>query len=146
MITWVSKNYWEMLLSELSQAGKIINCTRKIICNNCEQINVSGDILNAGWNVEDEEDYGFTSSFFKIPPTVIDYITKTKMMKMQLGNLIFQRDIENIDKWYDEGNCIDMVYDKEYDERNWISENYEYTFTNDIEVLKLGTLSSKRYI
>ena len=67
-----------MLLSEFSQSEKIIPCPRKIICNNCEQNNLLGDILNAGDNVDDEEDYGFTESFFKISPSVIDDYTKKK--------------------------------------------------------------------
>ena len=61
-----------MLLSEFSQAEKIIPCPRTIICNNCENNNLLGDILNAVDNVDDQEDYGFTGSFFKISPTVID--------------------------------------------------------------------------
>ena len=48
-----------MLLSEFSQAGKIIPFPRTIICNNCEQNNLLGDILNSGDNVDDQEDYGF---------------------------------------------------------------------------------------
>ena len=31
-----------------------------------------GDILNAGDNVDDQEDYEFTGLFFKIAPTVKD--------------------------------------------------------------------------
>ena len=65
-----------MLLSEFSQAEKNIPCPRKIICNNREQNIMLGDILNAGDNVDDQEDYGFRGSFFKIPPTVIDDYTK----------------------------------------------------------------------
>ena len=34
-------------------------CARKIICNTYEKMNVSGDILNDGGNVIDQEDYGF---------------------------------------------------------------------------------------
>ena len=44
---------------------------------------MSGDILNSGANVEDQEDYGFIASFFKISPIVIDDITKNKLMKMK---------------------------------------------------------------
>ena len=55
-----------MLLSKFLQAQIIIPCHRTIICNNCEQMNVLGDILNAGDNEEDQEDYGFTGSFSKI--------------------------------------------------------------------------------
>ena len=43
---------------------------RTIICNTCEKMNVSGDILNAGGNVEVLEDYGFKGSFFKTPPSL----------------------------------------------------------------------------
>ena len=60
-----------MILYEFSQAERIITCPRENICNNCEEMNVSGDILNAGGNVKDEEDYEFTASFFKVLPTVI---------------------------------------------------------------------------
>ena len=45
-----------------------------------------GDILNAGDDVDDKEDYGFRGSFFKISPTVIDNYTKNKFMTMQLEN------------------------------------------------------------
>ena len=87
-----------MLISEFSQVEKIIPYPRTIICNDYEQMNVLGHILNAGGNVEDQEYYGFTASFFKIDLTVIYDITKNKLMKMQLGNLRSQRDIYNIDK------------------------------------------------
>ena len=72
-----------MLLSEFSQAGKIIPCPRTIICNNCEQMNLLGDIFNTGDNVDDQEYYWFTWSL-KPPPTVIDNHTKRKIMNMQL--------------------------------------------------------------
>ena len=61
-------------------------------------MNVLDDIFNAGGNIEDQEDYGFTAPFFKISPTFIDDITKMKWMNMQLGNLRSQGDMENIDK------------------------------------------------
>ena len=80
------------------QAGKIIPCPRTIICNNCEQINVLGEILSASYNDEDQEYYGVTGSFYKIAPTVIDESTKMKLMNMQLWNMRSQRNIENIDK------------------------------------------------
>ena len=76
LITWEFKNSWEILLSEFSQAEQIIPRPRKIICNNCEQNNLLGDIWNAGDNVNDQENYGFTRSFIKIAPTVVDYYTK----------------------------------------------------------------------
>ena len=56
-------------------------------------MNVLGDIFNDGGNDEDQKDYGFTSSFFKISPTIIDDITKKKLMNIKLVNLISQRDI-----------------------------------------------------
>ena len=54
-----------MLLSGFSHAGKISACPRKIICNNCEQNNMIDEILNAGDNAYDQEDFGFTGSYFK---------------------------------------------------------------------------------
>ena len=54
LITWVFKNSWEFLLSEFSQSKKIISFPGTIICNNCEQVIVLGDIFNAGDNVEDK--------------------------------------------------------------------------------------------
>ena len=69
-----------MLLSEFLQTVRIISCPRTITCNDCEQMNLLGDILNAGDNVEDQEDYGFTGSFFKIFSTVIDDYTKNKCL------------------------------------------------------------------
>ena len=50
LINWVSKHSWEMLLSEFSQADKIIACPRTIICNTCEQNNIICEILNAGYD------------------------------------------------------------------------------------------------
>ena len=37
---------------------------------------MSGDILNAGENVEEQEDYGFIGSFFQKAPIIIDGSTK----------------------------------------------------------------------
>ena len=65
-----------MLLSEFSLAERISTCPRTIICNKREQNNMIGEILNAGDNVDDQEDFEFTGSQFKIPPTVIDDYTK----------------------------------------------------------------------
>ena len=67
-----------MLLSEFSQAERIIPFPMTIICNNCEQSNMLGDILNAGDNFDDQNYYEFTESFFKIPPTIIYEYTKSK--------------------------------------------------------------------
>ena len=60
-----------------------------------------GDILNYGDNIEDQEDCGFTRSFFKISPIVLDEYTKNKLMNMQIEHLISWINIENIDKQYD---------------------------------------------
>ena len=51
-------------------------------------MNVSGDILNAGGNVVDQEYYGFTGSFFNISPIVIDDINNflIKMRRTQMLN------------------------------------------------------------
>ena len=35
-------------------------------------MNLLGGIFNDSENVDDQEDYGFIGSYFKIPPTVID--------------------------------------------------------------------------
>ena len=71
-----------MLLSEFSLAEKIISCPRTIICNNCEQNSLLGDIFDAGDNIDDQEDYGFRGSFFKIAPTVIYEYTKKNFLNM----------------------------------------------------------------
>ena len=77
LITWVSKNAWERLLSEFLHAERITACTRTIIFNKYEQNNMRGDILNAGDNVDYQENDEFTESYFKIVPTIIDdYITQ----------------------------------------------------------------------
>ena len=41
-ITWVSKNYWGMLLSEFLHPERISAITRTIICNKREQNNIRG--------------------------------------------------------------------------------------------------------
>ena len=58
-------NSREMLLSEFPQALDINPCPSTIVCNTCEVMNVSGDILNDDKNVEDKYEYEFTGSFFK---------------------------------------------------------------------------------
>ena len=58
--TWESNSSWDMLLSECIHAVKISACPRTKICNKCEQSNTSGDILNAGDNVDDEEMFWFS--------------------------------------------------------------------------------------
>ena len=61
-----------------------------------------GDILNTGDNVDDQEDYGFTGSYFNISPTVIDDYTKKKILNMQLEHLRPMRNIETNDIQTDE--------------------------------------------
>ena len=56
---------------------------------------------------------------------------------MQLENLRPQINVENNDKQSDEMYQINMIDDKESDERDQISKNYEEKVTEDIEVLKL---------
>ena len=41
-------------------------------------INVNRVILNAGDNIDDDENFGFSESFKKIAPTNIDEYTKNK--------------------------------------------------------------------
>ena len=78
LITWVSNSAWKMLLSEFNRAVKISPCPRTTICNKCAQSNTSGDLWNAGDNVDDEEVFGSSESYFKIAPINIDEYTKSK--------------------------------------------------------------------
>ena len=80
-----------MLLSKFSHAERISAYHRSIICNKCEQINTRGEILNAGDNVDDQENFGFTESYFKIAPTNIYDYTKIKLLNMQQENLRLHR-------------------------------------------------------
>ena len=91
-----------MLLSEFIHAVQISACPRTTISNKYEQSNTSGDILNAGDNVDDEGNFGFSESFFKIAPTNIDECTKNKLPNMQQENIRPQRNIEINDKLLDE--------------------------------------------
>ena len=75
-----------MLLSEFSHAERISECPRTIICNKCEQNNIRGEILNTGDNVDDQENFEFTESYFKIAPTNIDVYAKNKWLNMQPDN------------------------------------------------------------
>ena len=84
-----------------------------------------GDILNAGDNVDDKENYGFTESYFKIAPTNIDDYTKNKLLNMQQENLRPQRNIYVNDKLTDERYQKNMIDDKESDERDQIIKNNE---------------------
>ena len=76
LIIWVSKNAWEILRSEFSYYERISACPRTIFCNKCEKNKMIGEILNAGDNVDNQEDSGFTGPNLKIPPTVTDAYTK----------------------------------------------------------------------
>ena len=109
-------------------------------------MNLLGDILNAGDNVDDQEDYGFRGSFLKIVPTLIDDYTKNKFLNMQLEHLRPHRNIENNNRKSDEIYQINIIDDKESNERYQISENKEETLNTDIEVLKLQKLSSQKNI
>ena len=123
LITWVFKNSWKTLLSEFSHAERIITCLRTIICNKCEQNKRIGEILNAGDNVYDQEDFGFTGSYFKISPTVIDDYTKNKFLNMQQEHMIPQRSMEKNDKRTDGIYQKILIDNKESDERDQISES-----------------------
>ena len=59
------KNSWEMFRSKFPEAPVINPCPRTTIYSYCAKINVLGDILYAGGNVEEQEDFGFSGSFFK---------------------------------------------------------------------------------
>ena len=119
-----------MLLSEFSHAERISVCPGTIICNKCEQINMRGDILNAGDNIDDQENFGFIESYFKISPTNIYDYTKNKLLNIQQENLRPQRNIEiNGERTY-----------KRY-QKNMIDEE---KIIEDIEIMKLQILSSKK--
>ena len=75
-ITLISNYSWDMLLFEFIHAVKISACPRTTISNKCGQSNMRGEILNAGDNVDDEEIFWFSKSFFKVAPTNIYEYTK----------------------------------------------------------------------
>ena len=85
-------------------------------------MNMLGNILNAGDNVNDQEDYGFRESFFKIAPTVIDDYTRKKFLNMQLENLRPDRNMEHNDKQTDERYQKFFIDDKESNGRDNISK------------------------
>ena len=91
-----------------------------------------GEILNAGDNVDYQEDFGFIGSYFKILPTVIDDYTKNKFLNMQLENLRPMINIENNDKETDERYQKKLIDDKESDERDQISKFDEEKIIGDI--------------
>ena len=75
-----------------------------------------------------------------------EYILNTDIKVLKLIKLISKIYIDNVDKESDEKMWIDISYDKDYDERCQIGENGEDRLTDDIEVLKLVKLSSKKNI
>ena len=91
LINWVSNHAWVMLLSEFNHSVKIISCSRTTICNKCEQINMSGDILKAGDNSRYEEMFGFSESYFKTAPSHLVECTKHKIVKLQQNNVTPQK-------------------------------------------------------
>ena len=102
------------------------------------------EILNAGDNVDYQEDFGFTGSYYKISHTVIDDYTRKKFLNMQLENL---RPIRNIQKNYKQTDEIYqevLIDDKESDERDQIIGFDEEKMIENIEVLKLQKLSSHK--
>ena len=135
-----------MLLSGFSHAERISACPRTIICNKWEQSNMRGDILNAGDNVDDQENFGFTESYFKTAPTNIDDYTQNKLLNMKQENLRTKINIEINDKQTDKRYQKNIIDDKEYDKRDQISKNDEEKIIEDIEIMKLQNLSSEKNI
>ena len=43
----------------------------------------------------------------------------------KLGKLSSKKNIDNIEKYYDESNCMDMSDNRESDERDHMDKNYE---------------------
>ena len=66
----------EILLSEFLHAIDINPSPKKNICNICEVIHMSDDILNYDENVEDKYEYGFIGPFYEKFPMIIDDNTK----------------------------------------------------------------------
>ena len=62
------------------------------------------------------------------------------------NNKIFipQRNIDNNDRQSDERYQINIIDEKQYEERDKIGENREETLNTDIEVLKLRKLISQK--
>ena len=141
-ITWVSNSSWDMLLSVFIHSVKIIPCPRTTICNEFEQSNTSGDILNGGDNVDDEEILGFSESYLKIAPTNIDEYTKSKFLNLQQDNMRPQRNIETNDKIPDEKYQNDKTDDKKYDERDQIRKIDRKKIIEDEETVQLQNLST----
>ena len=58
--------------------------------------------MNAGDNVDDKENVGFSESYFKIAPTNIDEYKKIKLLNLQQENMRPQKNIDINDKIPDE--------------------------------------------
>ena len=84
---------------------------------------MSGDVLNADENVEDENEYGFTVFFFQKYPIIIVDNIKMQFMKMH------RTPKSNIDE-----QLLNNPINENIDERK--------RFTIGIEVLKLGKINS----
>ena len=67
-----------MFYSELPRAQVIITCPSKFICDYCYQNLVLGDILDDGGNVDKQEDFEFSSSFFKKTSNIKNKINGVK--------------------------------------------------------------------
>ena len=66
----------------------------------------------------------------------------TDIQFLNLIKLSSKRYIDNVEKELDERNWMDMIDDKESDERYQIGENDKEIVADDIEVLKLRKLIS----
>ena len=64
---------------------------------------------------------------------------------LKLGKLNLQKNIK-IEKKSNERYWMDMSYDKNYNERDWIGENDKEITTDGIEVLEQGKLSPQKTI
>ena len=88
---------------------------------------------------------GLQGNFSK-SPLPLQMTKKKKFLNMQLENLRPQRNIENNGKKSDKIYQINMIDDKESDERDKIGKNKEETQDTYIEVLKLRKLSLQKNI
>ena len=69
-------------------------------------MNVTGDLLNAGINFENQEDYGIRGSFFNIVVYVTDDSTKKIFMKMKRTPML------NIDEQCDNTDRMVQIWSK----------------------------------
>ena len=73
-----------------------------------------------------------------------EYRSTDDMEVLKLGTLCSKRNIYGIEKEYDETNQINIIDDKESDERYQINENEEEILNTDIEFLILGNLVRRK--